>query len=150
MLRRRRRRRLRERGVAMVEMAIVVPLLVLLAFGTIETSYLLMEQNNVRSAAREGARIAATNNITSAQIASLICTGLPDGLRVEASGVSTPPGVTPTGSLGSTGFIEIRGDHQPLLGFMFNGADLYARYDFVVEIRGATPAWWSPGSAGSC
>ncbi len=143
-------RRTGERGAAMVEMAVVVPLLMLLAFGTIETSYFLVQQNNVRSAAREGARIAATNDLSSTQIAGLICAGLPSGLLVEASGVTSPPDVFPTGSTGATGFLEISGEHSSILGFLFDGVDLYARYDFKVELKGSTPTWWSSGSGGSC
>jgi Flp pilus assembly protein TadG len=48
-----------ECGAALVEFAIVLPVLLLLAFGIIDLGRLLYTYNNLTSAVREGARLAA-------------------------------------------------------------------------------------------
>jgi Flp pilus assembly protein TadG len=48
-----------ERGAAAVEFALVVPVLLLLVFGMIDFGRLLFTRNNLQSAVREGARVAA-------------------------------------------------------------------------------------------
>lgn len=51
-----------ERGAAAVEFALVLPLLVLLAFGIIEFGRLYYVQTTLSGAAREGARVMAITN----------------------------------------------------------------------------------------
>lgn len=53
----------RERGASAVEMALVAPFLIILLLGIIEFGYLFAEFNEVRHAAREGARFAAVSNV---------------------------------------------------------------------------------------
>ena len=53
----------RERGASAVEMAMVAPFLLLLLLGIIEYGFLFGTYNEVRHAAREGARIAAVSNV---------------------------------------------------------------------------------------
>jgi Flp pilus assembly protein TadG len=55
-----RRRQERRHGIAVVEVAVVLPLLVALLLGVWEVGRLIMLQNILDNAAREGARIAAT------------------------------------------------------------------------------------------
>lgn len=50
-----------ERGVALIEFAIVMPLLFLLIFGIIEFGWAFFQQLDVRHGAREGARLAAVD-----------------------------------------------------------------------------------------
>jgi len=54
-----RRRADSERGASLVEAALVVPLLVLLAFGAAELGFVFLDFLNVSSAAREGARVGS-------------------------------------------------------------------------------------------
>ena len=54
-----RRRAKSERGASMVEAALVVPLLILLAFGAAEFGFVFLDFLNVSSAAREGARVGS-------------------------------------------------------------------------------------------
>ena len=54
-------RRDREGGAALVEFALLLPLLALLLFGTITGGLTLSRQNSVKNAAREGARFGAIN-----------------------------------------------------------------------------------------
>lgn len=51
-----------ERGATLVEFGIVVPLLVLFLFGIIEFGFVYNDYLSLRSAAREGGRLAAVNN----------------------------------------------------------------------------------------
>ena len=48
-----------ERGASLVEAALVVPLLILLAFGAAEFGFVFLDFLNVSSAAREGARVGS-------------------------------------------------------------------------------------------
>ena len=48
-----------ESGAALVEFAIVLPVLLLLAFGIVDLGRLLYTYNNLTSAVREGARLAS-------------------------------------------------------------------------------------------
>lgn len=54
-------RRDREKGAAMVEFAIVLPLFLLLVFGIMEAGWLFAQQVEVRNASREGARMAVVD-----------------------------------------------------------------------------------------
>ena len=49
----------RESGAAVVELAIVLPLLLIIVFGIIEFGFLWLQSHYIANAAREGARIAA-------------------------------------------------------------------------------------------
>lgn len=49
----------RERGVALVETGIVLPLLLMLAIGLAEIGFLVIDQMAIANAAREGARVGA-------------------------------------------------------------------------------------------
>jgi len=54
-------RRDREKGAAIVEFAIVLPLFLALLFGVMETGWLFAQLVEVRNAAREGARLAVVD-----------------------------------------------------------------------------------------
>ena len=71
----------RRRGNAVVEAALVLPVLLTLTFGTVEYGYFFFVKQSVQGAAREGCRAGivptATNtNVTSAIAASLNAAGL--------------------------------------------------------------------------
>ena len=59
-----------QRGAAAVEMAIVLPILILLVFGIIEWSIYFNRLQGLQAAAREGARVAALPQSTQANIQS--------------------------------------------------------------------------------
>jgi len=52
----------REQGASAVEMAMVAPFLLILLLGIIEFGYVFGQYNEIRHAAREGARFAAVSN----------------------------------------------------------------------------------------
>ncbi len=58
----------RERGAAAVEFAVILPLFVLLIFGTIEAGWFFSQQVEIRNAAREGARLAVVDYGTEAEV----------------------------------------------------------------------------------
>lgn len=55
----RRSRARSERGASLVEAAVVIPFIVLLAFGAADTGFLFMDFLNISGAAREGARVGS-------------------------------------------------------------------------------------------
>ena len=57
-------RRDRERGAAAVEFAVILPIFVLLIFGTMEAGWFFSQQVEIRYAAREGARLAVVDSVT--------------------------------------------------------------------------------------
>lgn len=56
--------RSRKRGAEVLEMALMMPILLLLIFGMIEFGYFFYLQHNLQAAAREGARTGAMLNAT--------------------------------------------------------------------------------------
>ncbi len=56
-----RRRKRKDGGAALVEFALMMPLLLLLIFGIVEFGWLLSENLDVRQGAREGARLTAVD-----------------------------------------------------------------------------------------
>ncbi|MGI9584504.1 MAG: TadE/TadG family type IV pilus assembly protein, partial [Acidimicrobiia bacterium] len=66
-------RQSRESGAALVEMAMVLPLVVLLLFGMIEASWAFAQANDVRHGTREGARLAAVDYGDVAAIGTEVC-----------------------------------------------------------------------------
>ncbi len=55
------------RGAAVVEMAVIAPIFILVLFGMLEFGRLVMVQQTVNNAAREGARVAASEKTTGRQ-----------------------------------------------------------------------------------
>lgn len=69
----------RQRGAALVEFAVLAPLLLLLVLGIVEFGWLFGQFNDVRHGAREGARFAAVNGGGNVQVHQQVCTTM-DGL----------------------------------------------------------------------
>lgn len=93
--------RRRRRGAAMVELALMLPLFVLLIFAQIEASRLSMVAQNLTVAAREGCRVAVIEGKTQSDVNARV-----NGILAAAglSGVTmvqTPPDCT-TARLGGT------------------------------------------------
>jgi len=64
--RRSHRRAAPERGAALVELTIVMPLLIVLVFGMIDFGIAFADYQNVRSGTREAARLGVVNDLTNA------------------------------------------------------------------------------------
>ena len=71
------------RAVAIVEMAVVMPLLLTMLFGMIEFGWLFMVNQNLTSAAREACRIASLEGTSDADVANAIADYL------QNTGIST-------------------------------------------------------------
>jgi len=84
---------LRRRGVATVEMALVLPLLLMLTFGMIEYGWMFLKSQQVTNAARQGARIAARADATTIDTVTSIATTMEDaGLAASGYQVNVTPG----------------------------------------------------------
>jgi Flp pilus assembly protein TadG len=142
-----------EKGVSAVEMALVLPLLIVLVLGIVEAAGAFAQQNAVRGAAREAARIAATQDVDSAAIENLVCPGLHnDNAAVEASGLSNN-GASPQGTFGAVGFIRVQAPYDSFTGFFpsFEGVTITSTVDFTVQYVGtSSPSWWPNGGGNGC
>lgn len=67
-----RRRRKERHGTAVVEFAVVAPVFLLLAFGMIEFGRMVMVEQILADAAREGARLAAFNGVSDAEAVAAV------------------------------------------------------------------------------
>lgn len=106
----------KERGAVAVEMAIILPLLLLILIGTIEFGRVLNVQVSLTQAAREGARYAAIHykdpglNVTGTALAAApSLSGLPVGVTNNASSCAAGTNVTVTTSVSlqsMSGFLD--------------------------------------------
>lgn len=96
-----RRKRSSRKGIAAVEFAVIAPIMVMLTFGLIELGRISMVKQTAIHASREGARVAAHPNATSASVLERVDTELLphslDNAVVEFDPVS--PEATEPGSL---------------------------------------------------
>lgn len=60
----------RRRGAAVVEMAVVTPLLLMLLCGTMHFGYMFMVQNTITNAAREACRVGVLQGSTSTDVST--------------------------------------------------------------------------------
>jgi Flp pilus assembly protein TadG len=65
-----------ERGIAVVDYAIVLPLLIVLVFGIVEMSITYNRQNGLHAAALEGARAASQPHATTSDVVRRVRTAL--------------------------------------------------------------------------
>ena len=85
----------RQRGAAVVEFALILPILLLLLVGTIDASLALYDKAVITNASREGARagiVARSPPLTDAQIKSMVERYL-QGALVSLGGTSALPSV---------------------------------------------------------
>ena len=84
--------RVRRRGGAVVELAIITPVLMMILLGTIQGGYMFMVRQNVILASRAGARAAALKNSTTSDVTTAVN---------AAMGAANLTGYTTTTNLGS-------------------------------------------------
>lgn len=112
-------RRRRERGAAMVEFAILLPLLLLVLFGLIDMGRMFLTQAMVTNGAREGARMAALR-LPTADVATRANASMPGldavsgGTHAVISGTACP--AAPTATQATTVTVTVTGFSWVALG----------------------------------
>ena len=131
-----------QRGMAAVEFAIVLPVLVLLIFGMIEFSTLLYDKGVITNASREGARagiVHSPTGVSDAEIVNVVNNYCADNL-ITFGGPATPTTTISRPSSGSGEPLTVTVDYQyeflvlPNLVFGLTGPiDLSARTEMRME-----------------
>jgi Flp pilus assembly protein TadG len=91
-------RRRHRRGLATVEMALLLPILLVLTFAAVEYGWMFFKQQQITNAAREAARLGATPNATNATVTARV-TQLMTDAGISQYTLTINPGVgglTPT------------------------------------------------------
>ncbi|MHC4638242.1 MAG: TadE/TadG family type IV pilus assembly protein [Planctomycetota bacterium] len=96
-----RPQKMRYRGAATIEAAIVFPLLILLTFGIIEYGWMFLKAHQITNATRHGCRIAIRANATNAEVMSSI-NSLLDTANITGSQVAITPGDLSLVAMGET------------------------------------------------
>jgi hypothetical protein len=131
-------------------MAVILPLFVLMIFGMIEAGWAFAQANDVRHGAREGARMAAINDLDDvATIVADVCS------RMELSGSPlTQVTLTPIeenddaeGGRNAKGRVLVELDYASLTGvvdFAFGALTIRSDIDYRIEqpVNGEA-AWWT-------
>jgi Flp pilus assembly protein TadG len=110
----------RQRGAALVEFAILAPLLIVLLMGIIEFGWIFGQFNQIRHAAQEGARwgavsrpdVDASGTMDWADLVARSCgaADLPSGTTIDVSGLFTST------ARGGTGSVTVTANIQSLTG----------------------------------
>jgi Flp pilus assembly protein TadG len=80
------------RGNAVIEAVLVIPILLLLAFGTVEFGHFFFIKHSLQGAAREGARASIVSGATNADVNSAVSTSMTAaGLQASGYTVTTNP-----------------------------------------------------------
>jgi Flp pilus assembly protein TadG len=90
------------RGNAVIEAVLVIPILLLLAFGTVEFGHFFFVKHNLQGAAREGARAAIVSGATNADVNVAVSTSMTAaGLDGSGYTVTTNPSDVSTAATGT-------------------------------------------------
>jgi len=94
-------RRERRSGAALVELALVLPLIMLLLVGTLEVGRLVEVQQVLSNGAREGARQSSLGTLSSDQVSLVVCqylaeAGLPDYTSTRSTVVTVEVAPAPS------------------------------------------------------
>jgi Flp pilus assembly protein TadG len=141
-----------ERGAALVEFALVLPLLLVLVFGIIEASWAFGQQNDIRHGAREGARLAAVDHGDVTVIALEVCDRM-DVVYPASNPIITLTPTSVESTRGGLATINVRTNFDSLTGFLdeiFGSLQLESSVEFRLELpTSGEPAWWASGSGGT-
>ena len=138
----------RERGAALLEFGVVLPILLLLLLGIIETSWAFAQQNDIRHGTREGARLAAVDWGTAAALGQEVC----DRMDIVYPAQSPTVTFTPIsgGNLGGLAQITVTAPVNTLTGFLdglLEELDMASTIEFRLEQPSAgTAQWWNGGA----
>lgn len=140
-----------EDGAALVEFALIAPLLLLLLLGIIEFGWLFGQYNDVRHGAREGARYASVNGAsTAAGIATYTC----DAMDLSSSGAVTidieADPSDGTASIGDTGTLSVTLDVNSLSNAPIISGFLPEELTSTVSFRLEQTPDWNPLMGATC
>lgn len=139
-----------ERGASLVEFALIMPLLVLLVFGTVEAAWAFANNLDVRHGAREGARLIAVNAdpaIAGATQTDRLVNETCDRMDMAGNTTATVE-FTRTGSaVGDAATVTVTAPHDDLTGFLgaFGGITLSSSVDIRIE----QVATWTVNAGGT-
>lgn len=88
----------REGGAALVELAIILPVLIMMVFGIIQFGIAFNRVQGLHAAAREGARVASLPSSTAGDVQAAI-----DASLAAMNFVADPAAVSPAGCAGNHG-----------------------------------------------
>jgi Flp pilus assembly protein TadG len=112
-----------ERGAAAVELALVMPILVMLLFGIIEFARVWNVRQTMTDAAREGARVAVVNNglISAAVLQDSVIRIVTNAASAAGMDLAQLT-VTSTGiGSGQTASVQVAYVYEPLMGLVLPG-----------------------------
>ena len=140
-----RKSRDRERGAALVEFAVLAPLLILLVLGIVEFGWKFGQFNDVRHAAREGARFAAVDGGDNNAIYQQVCQTM-DALSAGLTSidVTLDPDVDANGetNIGEQASISVTATVDSLSGVPLITPFLPSTLTSDIEFRlEQTPSW---------
>jgi Flp pilus assembly protein TadG len=119
------------RGSALTEFALVLPLLVLILFATVETCSMIHLQQALKVAAYEGARISLIPGTTSANVEAAVKQILSDR-RIKNGTVAVTPNDYPSAATGS--FIRVTAT-APAKGNSLVGAWFYGGRTLTTSVE---------------
>lgn len=138
-----RLRRNKEKGAALVEMAFLMPLLVMLLFGIIEFGWAFSQFQDLRHGAREAARLAAVDTDTDANMAATVC-----GLMEVSTGQTIVFGLSGGTEIGDIAEVTVSAPLAELTNLM--GIFLPSTLTSDVEFRLEQPATNWTGTSNTC
>src|SRR4051812_16872520 len=94
-------RSLRRRGNAVLEAALVLPILLALAFGTVEFGHFFYCKHTFQGAARDGARVAILSSSTNTSVTTAVAN------TMTAAGFLNTPTVTYTTAITNTSNVAV-------------------------------------------
>ena len=137
----------KESGAALIEFAMLMPLLVILLLGILEFGWIFSQNNDVRHGAREGARLAAVNTADNTGLHTAICNSmdLTSGMTVQLTDSAN-------GLAGETGTVQIVATPGSLSGANIIEVFLPSTLTSTVEFRLEQPSglWDTDVSPASC
>ena len=142
-----RRNQPRQRGAALVEFALVAPLLIILVMGIVEFGWLFAQMNEIRHVAQEGARwgavsrpdIDGVSGMTWSDLHDRACAAanLPSGTTVSING---SPGA---GTKGETASVTVQATVESLSGLPLVTVFLPSTLSNTATFRLEQDAQWS-------
>ena len=83
-------------GNAVLDMALIMPLLIMLTFGAVEYGFALYIKHSLQAAAREGARAAVVSGATATDVQTAVDSAMSAAGFVQAK-YTRPPTISPAG-----------------------------------------------------